>query len=699
LAEAASIPNKSEGLVIKNGGMAMSVGVVGVLLLMIIPLHPLVLDLFLVFNMGLALVIIFVSMYTLKPMEFSVFPSVLLVVTLFRLSLNVAATRLILLHGGEGGGAAGQVIKSIGDFVVGGSYTVGIIVFIILIVINFVVITKGSGRIAEVAARFTLDAMPGKQMSIDADLNAGMIDEKEARKRRSAIASEADFYGAMDGASKFVRGDAIAAILIIIVNIVGGLVIGIFQKGMNLADAAQNFTLLTVGEGLVAQFPGLIISTAAGIVMTRAASESNLGSDVSRQFMLHPQAISAAAGIIFVLGMIPGMPHLAFLALSAGMGGVGFVAERARQAEKLAPLPVDKPKIEVSPNEKGEGFFPVDLMELNIGYSLISLVDETRGGELLKRISALRKQLASELGFVVPPIHIRDNLQMKPNEYQILIKGVEVAGGELMANHFLAMNPSGGAKGIPGIPTKEPCFGLPAIWVTEQEKERAQIAGYTVVDPPSVIATHLTEIIRSHAHELLGRQEVQQLLDQYGKQSPKLIEELIPHLLTVGAVTRVLGNLLRERVPIRDLRTILEALADYASGQKDTDLLTEFVRQALSRTITHQYQSPNRNLNVIGIDPRLDHKIASGIQQSNQGSFLTLDPVLVQQILGRIKQAADRMGARNEQPVLLCSPATRPHIKKLVERAMPSIPVLSTGEVAPQVRIVVLENIKSPNED
>ncbi|MBI1824173.1 MAG: flagellar biosynthesis protein FlhA [Nitrospirae bacterium] len=688
--------SKSDGLAIKGGGIALSVGVVGVLLLMIIPLHPVILDLFLVFNLGLALVIIFVSMYTLRPMEFSVFPSILLVVTLFRLSLNVAATRLILLHGGEGAGAAGQVIKAIGDFVVGGSYTVGIIVFIILIVINFVVITKGAGRIAEVAARFILDAMPGKQMSIDADLNAGLIDEKEARKRRSAISSEADFYGAMDGASKFVRGDAIAAILIIVVNIVGGLVIGIFQKGMTLADAAQNFTLLTVGEGLVAQFPGLIISTAAGIVMTRAASESNLGSEVSRQILLHPQALYAAAGIIFVLGMIPGFPHLAFLTLAGGMGGIGLIAERTKQAEKKASLLPEKTKIETVTNEKGEGYSPLDLMELNIGYSLISLVDETRGGELLKRIAALRKQLATELGFVVPPIHIRDNLQMKPNEYQILIKGIEVAGGELMAGHFLAMNPSGGERGIPGIPTKEPCFGLPAIWVTEQEKERAQIAGFTVVDPPSVIATHLTEIIRSHAHELLGRQEVQHLLDQYGKHSPKLVEELIPHLLTVGAVTRVLGNLLKERVPIRDLRTILETLADYAPGQKDADHLTEFVRQALSRTITHQYQSANRNLNVIGLDPRLDHKIASGIQQSNQGSFLTLDPVWVQQILGKIKQAADRMAIKNEQPVLLCSPVTRPHIKRLMERAMPAVPVLSTGEVSPQVRIVAMENIIEP---
>ncbi|MFI5303798.1 MAG: flagellar biosynthesis protein FlhA [Nitrospiria bacterium] len=694
-----AITTKSGGQVVKSGGIALSVGVVGVLLLMIIPLHPVILDLFLVFNLGLALVIIFVSMYTLRPMEFSVFPSILLVVTLFRLSLNVAATRLILLHGGEGAGAAGQVIRSIGDFVVGGSYTVGIIIFIILIVINFVVITKGAGRIAEVAARFILDAMPGKQMSIDAELNAGLIDEKEARKRRLAISSEADFYGAMDGASKFVRGDAIAAILIIIVNIVGGLIIGIFQKGMSLADAAQNFTLLTVGEGLVAQFPGLIISTAAGIVMTRAASESNLGSEVSRQIMLHPQAIYAAAGIIFVLGLIPGFPHLAFLALSGGMGGVGFMADRAQQAAKIAPPLEGNPKIEALPNEYRDGYAPLDLMELNIGYSLISLVDESKGGELLKRISAVRKQLATELGFVIPPIHIRDNLQMKPNEYQILIKGVEVAGGELMAGHYLAMNPSGSDKGFIGIPTKEPCFGLPASWVPEKDKERAQIAGFTVVDSPSVIATHLTEIIRSHANELLGRQEVQQLLDQYAKQSPKLIEELIPHLLTVGAVTRVLGNLLKERVPIRDLRTILETLADFAPSQKDTEQLTEYVRQALSRTLTHQYQSPNRNLNVIGIDPKLDHKIASGIQQSNQGAFLTIDPVLVHQILAKIKQASDRMVTKNEQPVLLCSPATRPHIKKMIERAMPSIPVLSTGEVSPQVRIVAMENVKSPNED
>ena len=694
-----TLPARQEGMMIRNSGVALSVGVVGVLLLMIIPLHPVILDLFLVFNLGLALVIIFVSMYTLRPMEFSVFPSVLLVVTLFRLSLNVAATRLILLHGGDGAGAAGQVIKSIGDFVVGGSYTVGIIVFIILVVINFVVITKGSGRVAEVAARFTLDAMPGKQMSIDADLNAGLIDEKEARKRRSAIASEADFYGAMDGASKFVRGDAIAAILIIIVNIVGGLVIGIFQKGMNLADAAQNFTLLTVGEGLVAQFPGLIISTAAGIVMTRAASESNLGNDVSRQFMLHPQAIYAAAGIIFFLGMIPGFPHLAFLILSAVLGVSGYVAEQARKREKTAVPAVTEPVAGRNPADAQDSFAPLDLMELNIGYALIGLVDEARGGELLKRITALRKQLATELGFVVPPIHIRDNLQIKPNEYQILIKGIEVAGGELMPGHFLAMNPSGGEKSLTGIPTKEPCFGLPAVWVTGAERERAQFSGYTVVDPPSVIATHLTEIVRSHAQELLGRQEVQQLLDQIGKQSPKLVEELVPHLMTVGAVTRVLGNLLRERIPIRDLRTILETLADFSVNQKDTDQLTEYARQALSRTITHQFQTPARTLNVIGIDPRIDQRIGTGHAQNGNGASSVLDPAWIQKLIGRVRQASERMALRSEQPVLLCSPAARPHLKKLIERVLPALPVLSTAEIAPHVRITALENVKVPDED
>ncbi|MBI3351498.1 MAG: flagellar biosynthesis protein FlhA [Nitrospirae bacterium] len=689
--------NRPAGIVVKSGAMVLSVAVVGVLLLMIMPLHRAVLDLLLVFNMGLALTIIFVSMYTLKPVDFSAFPSILLIVTLFRLSLNVAATRLILMHGGEGSDAAGQVIKSIGDLLVGGSYTVGLIVFVILIVINFVVITKGSGRIAEVAARFMLDAMPGKQMSIDADLNAGLIDDKEARRRRLAISQEADFYGAMDGSSKFVRGDAIAAILIILVNIFGGLVIGILQKGMSLSEAAQNFTLLTVGEGLVAQFPALIISTAAGIVMTRAAAESNLGTEVGNQIMVHPQAILGASGIIFFLGLMPGFPHAAFILLAAMMAGGGIMVRNTREKAK-AQEEVEKAKPAVR-EEKAEGIAPLDLMELHIGYSLIPLVDESKGGELLKRISAIRKQLASELGFVISQIHIQDNLKLKPNEYQILIKGIEVAGGEAMVHHYLAMTPSGIDRGIQGIPTKEPCYGLPAIWINEKEKERAQLAGYTVVDTASVLATHLTEVIRNNAHELAGRQEVQQLIDLFSKQSPKLVEELIPNLLSLGGVVRVLSRLLAERVPIRDFRTILETLVDHASVTKDPDILVEYVRQALARTITHQYQSPDRSLTVITLDPRLDQAIASAIQQTPNGTFLTLDPVWTQKVLQKIKQASDRMILKNVQPVLLSSPVVRPHLRKLTERPFPAIPVLSSNEVVKQIKIQSFENIKLPDED
>ena len=683
----------------RNGDIVLSLGVVGILMLMILPLPRVLLDLLLAFNLSIALIILFVSMYTLRPMEFSAFPSVLLLVTLFRLSLNIATTRLILLHGNEGADAAGQVIKTFGNFVVGGNYTVGLVVFSILIVINFVVITKGAGRIAEVAARFMLDAMPGKQMSIDADLNAGLIDEKEARQRRKAVSQEADFYGAMDGASKFVRGDAIAAILIILVNIIGGLIIGVLQQGMGLMAAAQNYTLLTVGEGLIAQIPALIISTSAGIVVSRAAADSNLGAEVTRQILVHPRAIMGAASIIFLFGLMPGLPHFAFLLLAGGIGFLGYTAQKtqneatavaAKEASKPAPPPAA---------EKQEWIVPLDLMELNVGYGLIPLVDEAQEGELLKRISAIRKQLASELGFVVPPIHIRDNLQIKPNEYIILIKGIEVARGDLLPGHYLAMNPTGTDRGVTGIPTKEPCFGLPALWVTEKEKERAQIAGYTVVDTPSVIATHLTEILRSHSHELLGRQEVQQLIDRFGKEMPKVVEELIPNLLSLGGVVKVLCNLLRERVPIRDLRTILETLADTAPATKDPDLLTESVRQALGRTITRQHQTPDRTLPVISIDPQLDHRIASAIQQSGQNSVLTLDPALAQKIILRIRQAVEQVSMKGTSPVILCSPMIRPHLRKLIERFIPSLVILSSSEVVSPIRIQSIETVKVTDAD
>ena len=681
-----------------NADIVLSLGVVTILVVMVMPLPRFLIDLFLAFSFSLSLLILFVSMYVLRPVDFSTFPSVLLFVTLYRLGLTIATTRSILLHGHEGLDAAGQVIKAFGGFVVGGNYAVGVIVFIILVVINFVVITKGAGRIAEVSARFMLDAMPGKQMSIDADLNAGMIDEKEARRRRQAIAQEADFYGAMDGASKFVRGDAIASILMIVVNIVGGLGIGVVQKGMEIGQAAQNYTLLTIGEGLVTQIPALLLSTAAGIIVSRAASETNLGTEVTRQILLHPRAIMGAAGIIVLMGLIPGLPHLALLSLGSAFGYIGFAAEKTQKnAEQVKIEEAQRP---LKLPEKVEGSAPFDLMELNVGYGLIPLVDDRQGGELLKRITSLRNQLAMELGILVPPVHIRDNLQLKQNEYLILIKGSDVARGELLAGHLLAMSPSGMSSGIiPGIVTKEPCFGLPALWIDPADKDRAQQAGYTVVDLASVLATHITEVVRNHAHELLGRQETQALLDQFKKDSPKVVEELVPVLLPLGALVKVLGNLLRERVPIRDLRTILETLADVALSIKDPDMLTEYVRQSLARSITKQYQTADRTLPVIHLDPRLDQQIAATIHQTPQGAYLTLDPVIAQKVIAAIRHAIERVTSRGASPVLLCSPAIRPHLRKLIERAYPTVAILSSSEIVPQVQLQSLETVRIADAD
>ena len=680
----------------RSAEWAIGFGVVGVLMLLIFPLPRILVDLFITFNLSLAFIILFLSMYVVRPVEFSVFPTVLLLVTLLRLSLNVAATRLILMHGNEGPTAAGQVIKAIGNLLIGGNYTVGIVVFIILVVINFVVITKGAGRIAEVAARFMLDAMPGRQMSIDADLNAGLIDEKEARQRRRAISQEADFYGAMDGASKFVRGDAIAAILIILTNIIGGLIIGVAQQHMDLAEVVKNYTLLTVGEGLVAQIPALIISTAAGIVVSRTASESNLSSELKRQIFTHPQAIIGSAGVLLLLGLIPGFPHFAFLALAGVVGAVGFTT---RQSQRTAAQAISSTAMAPTPPAEGEWTPPLDLMELRIGYGLISLVDEAHGGELLKRITVIRRQIAQELGIIVPPIHVRDDLQLKANSYVIMIKGSDIAEAELLPGHYLAMNPSGVDKGVQGIPAKDPCFGLPAFWLTEKQRENAQLAGYTVVDIPSVIATHLTETIRRFAHELLGRQETQQLLDQCAKQSPKVVEELIPNLLPLGTVVRVFRNLLRERVPLRDLRTILETLADHAPSTKDADALTEAVRQALARTITRQHQAEDKLLQVINIDPRLDQEMTEAIQQSPQGSHLALDPSLAQKVLRAIRQAAERVVERGSSPVIFCSPMLRPHLRRLIERISPHLVVLSSGEVVPEVRLQAIETVKVADEN
>ena len=682
---------------LKNGDLVLSVSVVGILMIMLLPLPRPILDLLLSLSITLSVVILLVSMHVRRPLDFSAFPSVLLVATLLRFALNIAATRLILLHGNEGQEAAGDVIRAFGNFVMGGNYTVGIVVFSILVIVNFVVITKGAGRIAEVAARFTLDAMPGKQMSIDADLNAGLVNEAEARRRRAEIAEEADFYGAMDGASKFVRGDAIAAVIIILVNILGGLTIGVLQQHLSLGQAAENYTLLTVGEGLVAQVPALLMSTAAGMVVTRAASESNLGADIARQVMMNPKTIGTAAVLLTVLGLTPGLPHTAFLVLAALLGGLAYqvrATHPGRQAT-LPPKTAGGPPSATKPGEASEILVPVvDLMEMQVGYGLINLVDAERGGELLERIKALRKQIAHDLGFMVPPIDIRDNLQLRPTGYAILIKGAEVVRGEVLTGHILAIDPGTAEKGLEGIPTREPCFGLSALWIPESMREQAQLMGYTVVDLASVITTHLTEVIRGHAHELLGRQETQALLDQVAKTAPKVVDELIPQAITLGGLVRILGNLLRERVPIRDIRTILETVADYAPTTKDPDILTEHARQALARTITHQHLGTDGTLSVISLDPALDRQLAEAIQTHAQGSFLSVAPSMAQRLQAAIKQAAERVTSRGIQPVLLCSPPLRPHLRRLIERGLSTLSVLSLNEVEGQIRVQSLETVR-----
>lgn len=671
----------------------MSVGVVGVLMIMLLPLPRFALDVLLAFNLTLAVLVLLVGMQVRKPLDFSVFPSVLLMVTLLRLSLNIAATRLILLHGNEGTSAAGEVIRAFGNFVVGGSYTVGLVVFVILVVINFVVVTKGAGRIAEVAARFTLDAMPGKQMSIDADLNAGLIHDAEARRRRLEVSEEADFYGAMDGASKFVRGDAIAAVIIILVNIIGGLAIGVLQNGMSLAAAAQTYTLLTVGEGLVAQVPALIVSTAAGIVVTRAASDGDLGHEITSQILVSPKVLATAAGILLTLGLMPGLPHVAFLLLGGAVGWVAYEMYKQEQAPSS-----EAQAAPVKPTEPAPQVVPLDLMEVQVGYGLIGLVDGERGGTLLDRIKGLRRQVAADMGFLVPPIHIRDNLQLRPNEYAVLLKGVELVRGEVLPGHVLAIDPGTARKGmVQGIATKEPAFGLPALWVPEASREQAQIAGYTVVDGSSAIATHLSEIIKRHAYELLGRQEVQALLDDIGKTYPKLIEELMPGLVPLGVLVRVLSNLLREGVPIRDLRTILEAVADQATINKDPELLTEAARQALARTITKQYVGLDGMLPVITLDPRLERSLGEQVS-TGQGGYWAIDPGVAQRLMGALKQAAERVAARGQQPVILCSPALRRHLRKLTDRVLQNVPVLAPNEIDGMAKIKAAETVRLGDE-
>jgi flagellar biosynthesis protein FlhA len=685
---------KNNSPLFANLDVGVAIGIMGILMIMIIPLPPWLLDIFLAINITLSVLIMLVTIYASKPLDFSVFPSLLLITTLFRLALNISSTRLILLNGHSGPAAAGHVIKSFGSFVVGGNPTVGLVLFVILVIINFVVITKGSGRIAEVAARFTLDAMPGKQMAIDADLNAGLIDEGEARRRRSGISREAEFYGAMDGASKFVRGDAIAGIIITLINIVGGLIIGVLQMDLDLAKAAEYYTLLTIGDGLVSQIPALIISTGAGILVSRASSDgTNIGIEIGNQMGLQPRALQITSGIVFLFGLAPGMPLIPFTILA---GSIYLLSRsiKAKKAEALAVAPTAKEEqTEAHAPEDVQKLLPLDSLEMEIGYGLITIVDDKSQGNLLDRIRALRKQFAVDMGMVIPSIHIRDNLELKPNEYAFCIKGNDVAKGEILADHLLAIDPGDAKMKLEGIQTKDPAFGLPAVWISPERKSEAQLAEYTVVEPASVITTHLSEVVRRHGYEFLGRQEVQSLLENISKTDPKVVEELTPGLLNLGAVQKVLQNLVREQVSIRDLLTIIETLADYAPLTKDTDILTEYVRQRLSRTITKPYLENKKTLKVLNIKPSIEDLITKGINQTDFGAYLALGPSEANKIIHHVKRSLDDVAARIEQPVILCSTTVRRHLKKLCDSFQINVAVFSHNEIPGGLQIQSLGEI------
>ena len=660
-----------------------------VLAMMVLPLPTFLLDLLLTFNIALSVIVLLVALYTLRPLEFSIFPTMLLVTTLLRLSLNVASTRVILLEGHTGPDAAGQVIEAFGHFLIGGNYAVGLIVFIILVVINFVVITKGAGRIAEVAARFTLDAMPGKQMAIDADLNAGLIREDEARSRRQAIAAEADFYGSMDGASKFVRGDAIAGILIVVINIVGGLAIGMLQHDMSFSDATSTYVLLTIGDGLVAQIPALVISTAAGIVVSRAGSEQDLSDQFVGQMFNRPQVLYITAGMIGLVGLIPGMPNFAFLAIAGGLGWIGwYTAQKQQQAAALPPLP---PPVKAEPVEVGwNDVVPVDMLGLEVGYRLIPLVDRAQDGELLKRIRGIRKKVAQDLGFLVPAVHIRDNLELRPNAYRILLKGVDAGTGEVFPGMFLAINPGRVLGNLQGTATKDPAFGLPATWIEAGQRDQAQSLGYTVVDAGTVVATHLSNMIQSNAHELLGREEMQALLDHIAKDSPKLVEDLVPRVLSLTVVQRVLQNLLADGVHIRDMRSIIESLAEHGARTQDVEELTTHVRIALGRAIMQAVFPGVGELPVIALDPTLEQMLTQmtqgragdkGDKSDRQADGAGLEPSLAENLLRQAAALAQTQEQSGQPAVLLVAPALRALLMRFLKRAVPQLKVISHSEI------------------
>ena len=679
-------------------GLAAPLLIVMLLAMMVLPLPPFVLDMLFTFNIAFSIMVLLVAMNTVAPLEFAVFPTVLLVTTLLRLSLNIASTRVVLLEGHTGPGAAGKVIESFGHFLVGDNYAVGLVVFVIMVVINFVVITKGAGRIAEVGARFTLDAMPGKQMAIDADLNAGLIGEDEARKRRAVIAQEADFFGSMDGASKFVRGDAVAGIIILMINIVGGLIVGVLQHGMDVANAAKNYTLLTIGDGLVAQIPALIISTAAGLVVSRVSMDQNTGQQLMSQVLAKPLPLVITGAIIGVMGLVPGMPHIAFLVLAAGFAAAAhFMHQRNLAAQQAASTPPPAAVAAETHDVSWSDVTPVDTLGLEVGFRLIPLVDKTQDGELLRRIKAIRRKFAQDVGFLPPVIHIRDNLDLRPNAYRITLKGVEIGQHEAQPGQFLAINPGGVAAQIAGTATQDPAFGLPAVWIDANARDSAQQHGYTVVDASTMVATHISQLIHANAADLLGRQELQQLIDHLSRDTPKLVEDVVPKLLPLVTLQRVLQNLLEESVHIRDMRTIVEVVAAHAARTQDAGELTALVRVALGRAIVQQLFPGKSELQVMALDPDLERLLMQSTHsthgtQGGAGDGLVFEPDLADTLL-RGAQAAARQQEQLGLPVVLLLPSPlRAVLSRFLRRGIAQISVLAHAEV-PDARAIKVTSV------
>ena len=667
------------------------------LAMVIIPLPPFALDTFFTFNIALSLVVLLVVVYTHKPLEFSVFPSLLLVATLLRLALNVASTRVVLLEGHQGGDAAGKVIEAFGSFVIGGNYAVGLVVFAILVIINFVVVTKGAGRVSEVSARFTLDAMPGKQMAIDADLNAGLISQDEARERREEVSKEADFYGAMDGASKFVRGDAVAGILILIINIVGGLAIGMAQHDLDFSTAMRYYALLTIGDGLVAQIPSLLLSVSAAIIVTQVSSKQDMGEQVVSQLLANPRSLAIAGGVLGLMGVIPGMPNLAFLSLAAMAGGGAWLIHRNRRKaaqhsqlmEPAAEQPVEQKEL------TWEDVQPVDIIGLEVGYRLIPLVDRNQGGELMNRIKGVRKKLSQELGFLVQPVHIRDNLDLGPTTYRISLHGVPIGEAEIHPDRDLAINPGRVFGSLQGIDTRDPAFGLEAVWIDPAQRDHAQTLGYTVVDASTVVATHLSEILQSHAHELIGHEEVQQLLDVLARNAPKLVEDLVPGTLSLGLLLKILQNLLEEQIPIRDIRTIAETLAEHAPKSQDPVALTAAVRVALSRSIVQQLVGPVEEIPVVVLDPNLEQILQHTLQPSEEGG-VGFEPGLAEQLQQALAETARQQEMAGQQSILLVAAAIRPWMARFARHSVPGMRVLSYNEIPDNRKIKVVATVGKP---